>query len=91
MEYEWNEGKREANRIKHGVDFAAAEQFDWDSAILAEDRRRNYGEPRYIALGPIKARVHVLVFTRRGTVIRVIGLRKVNPREVGIYEEAQKA
>lgn len=29
MEYEWNEGKREANRIKHGVDFAAAEQFDW--------------------------------------------------------------
>lgn len=91
MEYEWGEGKREANCIKHGVDFAAAIWFNWESAILAEDRRRNYGEQRRVAIGFIGVRLHVLVFTLRGDAIRLIGLRKANLREVKRYEKAQEA
>ncbi len=90
MEYEWDEGKREANRIKHGVDFAAVMWFNWESAILAEDRRWNYGEQRRVAIGFIGARLHVMIFTSRGEAIRVIGLRKANLREVKRYEKAQE-
>ncbi len=39
------------NRAKHGVDFAVVEQFDWESAIVADDQRRDYGEQRRIAIG----------------------------------------
>ena len=55
MEYEWDEGKREANRIKHGVDFLDVVGFDWEGAALAEDRRSDYGEQRRVALGFIDA------------------------------------
>jgi uncharacterized DUF497 family protein len=60
MRYEWNEGKRAANLAKHGVDFCKAEDFDWASAIEARDQRFDYGEERWIALGMIGSRLHVL-------------------------------
>ncbi len=82
MEYDWDARKRTANRPKHGVDFAVVEQFDWENAIVADDRHRDYGEQRRIAIGRIGTRVCVLVFTQRGNVIRVIGLRKANPRVI---------
>lgn len=90
MEYDWDAGMRTANRAKHGVDFAVVEQFDWESALVADDQRRDYGERRRIAIGRIGTRVYVLVFTQRGDVIRVIGLRKANPREIKRYDETQK-
>ncbi len=76
---------------KHGVDFAAVMWFNWESAILSEDRRLNYGEQRRVAIGFIGVRLHVMIFTSRGEVIRVIGLRKANLREVKRYEKAQEA
>ena len=85
--YGWDENKREANIAKHGVDFAHAEWFDWSLAFIVPDARRNYGEPRYIAFGPINGRLHAMVFTTRSSTIRIIGLRKANPREEKRYEE----
>ena len=83
--YEWDEAKRTANRAKHEVDFTAVAGFDWGTAIQRRDSRADYGEPRWIALGLIGDRLHVLVYTLRGTTIRVIGLRKANPREQRSY------
>ena len=90
MRYEWDEGKRQANIIKHGVDFTEIERFEWDSAIVELDIRRNYDEPRFIAVGNIGSRLHVVVFTMRAETTRIIGLRKANEREVKKYE-TQKA
>lgn len=90
MRYEWDEGKREANIIKHGVDFTEAECFNWEDAAVEPDLRRPYNEPRFIATGFINGRLHVMVFTMRRGAVRIIGLRKANPREVKKYE-AQKA
>lgn len=84
--YEWDEGKRDANRRKHRVDFSRVEGFDWDSAVIRPDLRKNYGEPRFVARGLIGGRLYTLVYTRRGAVTRVINLRKSNPREVKAYE-----
>ncbi|MGO9014637.1 MAG: BrnT family toxin [Dissulfurispiraceae bacterium] len=90
MQYEWDEKKRQANIIKHGVDFTEIERFEWDAAIVGPDLRRNYYEPGFIAVGNIDDRLYVVVFTMRESSTRIIGLRKANEREVKKYE-AQKA
>ena len=89
MRYEWNEGKRAANLAKHDVDFGKAEDFDWSSAIEARDHRFDYGEERWIALGMIGSRLHVLVYTIRGGSIRLISLRRANAREREHYEKTK--
>ena len=54
--------------------------------IVAQDRRWDYGEDRYRALGMIEERVYVVVYTVRGSAIRIITARKANAKEVGDYE-----
>ena len=87
MTYEWDENKRVANLAKHGVDFLDAEDFDWSSAFETIDDRFNYIEDRWIALGFIDSRLHVLIYTMRSGNIRLISLRKANKREKDYYEE----
>ena len=38
------------------------------------------------ALGFIDTRLHILVFTPRGTATHVISLRRANQREINLYE-----
>ena len=80
--YDWDPAKARANLEKHGVRFDAVEEFDWFTAIEAEDTRYDYGEVRMQALGRIGDRPHVLVYARRGGTIRVISLRRANRREM---------
>ena len=87
MIYEWDENKHGSNQAKHGLDFALARVFEWESAFIQKDERRHYGEVRFKALGFIDGRIHSLVFTRRNGIIRVIGLRKANARERKAYEK----
>lgn len=87
MKYEWDENKRVANLAKHDVDYTDAEQFDWSSAFETIDDRSNYSEERWVALGFIGSRLHVLIYTVRGENIRLISLRKANERERKYYEE----
>jgi hypothetical protein len=89
MTYEWNETKRRSNLEKHGVDFADAGNFDWETAFIKEDKRADYGEDRFIALGKIGHRLHLVGFTMRGESVRVITLRKANAREETLYESHQ--
>ncbi len=87
MNYEWDDKKCNSNLKKHKVDFSAVGSFDWQSALIIEGNRRDYGETRYRAMGLIGSRLHALVFTTRGEKVRVISLRKANRREVKSYEE----
>jgi len=89
MKYEWDEGKRVANLAKHSVDFIEAQEFDWENALVIPDTRHPYGEPRFRAQGPIRGRLHELVFTPRNDAVRIISLRKANSREVHEYEKTQ--
>jgi uncharacterized protein len=83
--YAWDERKRVSNLRKHGVDFAIVQNFDFETALVLRDNRKNYGEERYRAYGTINGRLHALVFTRREGRIRVISLRKSNAREIATY------
>jgi uncharacterized DUF497 family protein len=78
--------KNERNIAIRGISFQVAEQFEWDTAMIAEDLRKEYGEPRFQALGFIAGRLHAMVFTPRAGKIHVISLRKANRREVRRYE-----
>ena len=52
------------------------------------DMRHAYGEPRTVCLGYIGLRLHMVVFTDRSAVRRIISLRKANAREVARYAQA---
>ncbi len=86
MIYEWDEAKRIANMVKHGLDFEAARRFDWSTALQSVDAKRDYGEIRWKSLGWIDNRLHMLVFTNRGNHIHLISPRKANTREQAFYE-----
>jgi uncharacterized protein len=86
VKIEFDPAKDARNIELRGISFEEAARFEWESALVIQDTRRNYGEPRYRAFGFIDNRLHVLVFTPRTGGIRVISLRKANGREVLRYE-----
>lgn len=85
MRYTFDPKKNATNVEKHGVFFSAADDFEWETALIHVDSRKSYGEPRLEAVGLIGDRVHVLVFSLRSTTVRLISLRKANSREVRKY------
>ncbi|WP_341674955.1 BrnT family toxin [Niveibacterium sp. SC-1] len=85
MEITFDPAKDAANTAKHGVSLALAEQFEWDSAVVWPDTRRNYGEARMVALGYIADRLFCVAFVDRPDARRIISLRKANSREVNRY------
>ncbi len=91
MKYEWNGRKRSANLVKHGVDFHDADAFEWGTALVMDDDREDCDENRWVAVGFIGVRLHVMAFTRRGEAVRIFSLRKANNREVKRYVEKTKA
>lgn len=86
MAISFDPAKNERNIATRGISFERAAAFEWDTALIAEDSRRDYGEGRFQALGIIDGRLHVLVFTPRAGKTHVISLRKANQREVKRYE-----
>lgn len=87
---EYDDTKNRINIAKHGLSFNAVEYFEWNSAIIVEDNRADYGEKRYRALGMINDRLHGIAFVIRRKKIRVISLRKANKREEKQYEETRQ-
>ena len=86
MKISFDVSKSERNIALRGISFELATAFEWDSALIIEDVRRDYGESRFQALGRIEKRIYMLVFTPREGKVHVISLRKANDREVKRYE-----
>jgi uncharacterized protein len=86
MIYEWDESKLLLNLANHKVHFSMAEDFDWETAAIKPDNRKDYGEERFIAYGYINGRLYCLIFTNRFDKVRIISLRKANRREIIIYD-----
>ena len=91
MNVTFDPAKDAANLAKHGFSLLDAVGFEWETAVVWPDTRRDYGEPRMAALGYIGLRIMSVVFVDRPpeqpTERRVISLRKANPREVKRYAE----
>ena len=84
---EFDPAKNARNIAGRGISFERAEDFEWETAVIIRDSRRDYKETRFRAMGMIGERLHAMVFTPRGDGIRVISLRKANRREERMYAE----
>ena len=91
MNVTFDQAKDAANLAKHGVSLTEAAGFEWGTAVVWPDTRRDYGEARMVALGYIGMCIMALVFVDRPpeqpTERRIISLRKANSREVKRYAE----
>ena len=89
MRIEFDDTKNETNERERGLSFALAAQFDFSTACIEEDRRKAYPETRFVALGFLGKRLHVLCFMPIAGGIRVISFRKANQREIRDYEQTR--
>ncbi len=86
MDITYDPIKNSRNAAKRKLPFNMAAYFDFDSALIYPDTRKEYGEVRYIGVGYIGPRLHVMVFTPTRTGLRIISLRKANQREIKANE-----
>ncbi len=85
--FQWDDLKAKSNEAKHSVSFPfATRAFEDENRLTVIDNRFDYGEVRYITLARIEQRVYVVVYTIRGSVIRLISVRKANSKEVKRYD-----
>ena len=91
MNVTFDPAKDAVNLAKHGFSLLDVVGFEWEPAVAWPDTRRDYGEPRMVALGYIGLRIMSVVFVDRPpeqpTERRIISLRKANTREVKRYAE----
>ena len=85
MDLEWNEKRREANHVKHGVDFRRVPELFDGGTVEDVDGRQDYGETRINCLDEIEGRVYSVAYTWRGANRRIISARKANARERKTY------
>lgn len=88
MQIEFDPEKDASNLAKHGVSLAFAVELEWEEALVWIDERFEYGEVRMIALAPETGILYYVAFVDRGSVRRIISLRRANRREVSYYVEA---
>ena len=85
MKFEYHPEKSAQNKIKHGIDYEAAQPL-WADPMLLEIPARTSDEPRWLLIGKIGEKHWSAVITRRGESIRLISVRRSRPEEVTIYE-----
>ncbi len=87
MKITFNPEKSKKNIQERSLSFDEVTEFDWEAALYVEDTRKLYPEKRFVAIGYLGRRLHVICFTPIKGGVRVISFRKANSREVKKYEK----
>jgi hypothetical protein len=86
VEFEWDPVKAALNRRKHGISFPFAARVFLDQNRLERlDTREEYGEERWVVLGRVDEWVLVVLYTIRGSHIRIFSARKADRNDYGNY------
>ena len=87
--FEWDEEKAEINFKKHKVGFEEAKSVFGDPfSVTIDDPDHSKEEQRFIDIGKsISEKFLVVIYTERGSNIRIISCRKATPAERRKYEE----
>jgi uncharacterized DUF497 family protein len=85
MLFEFDRGKSDANKAKHGIDFVEAQAI-WLDEMLIEIPARTEDEPRYLVVGTTGEKHWSAVVTYREDKIRIISVRRARSEEVALYE-----
>ena len=83
MEIEFDPKKNERNLRERGLSFERAADFDFETAVTFTEIR--YGEIRYVSVGYLDKRLHLICYLETEEGIRVISFRKANEREARKY------
>lgn len=89
LTFEWDEEKAKSNLKKHRVSFdEALTVFTDPFSLTIPDPGHSSGEQRYIDIGSSeRGRMLVVVYTERGSNIRIVSGRKATKSERKIYGE----
>jgi uncharacterized DUF497 family protein len=79
--------KRDAAFAERGLAFEDAALVFQGPIVTIEDRRKDYGEPRYQTIGFLNGRMVMVVWTPRGNDTHVISMRKCNDRERAAHQK----
>jgi uncharacterized protein len=83
--FEWDEQKNAAN-----LDFGdVIPVFFSKEALIMQDKRKDYGEERFVILCPVDGRMLHVTYTARGEDVRIISARRANNRERRYYGQRQ--
>lgn len=85
--FEWDPSKDAANQRKHSISFdEATELFTGDSNYLEIfDEEHSDEEERFIAIGPIRVGIVVVIYTeRQDDVIRIVSARRATKQEASL-------
>lgn len=85
MDFEFDPGKSEENKRKHGIDFIDAQAL-WEDPDLVEIPAKTSDEPRFLVIGRIAGKHWSGIVTYRSDKIRIISARRSRREEVEIYE-----
>jgi uncharacterized DUF497 family protein len=86
VEFEWDPAKALASMRKHKVPFLVAfEVFKDENRVERPDDSDDEDEERWIVLGRVEERVLTVVYTKRGSRIRLISARSATRNEDRIY------
>jgi len=87
--FQWDEGNINKNLVKHQVEDWESEQVFFNEPVLVlDDPKHSLVEKRWAAFGRTDAgRLLVVIFTKRGNLLRVISARDMNRKEMKYYEE----
>lgn len=85
MKISYDPVKRALTLETRALDFDDAGKVFARLHFTIRDNRFDYGEERYLTLGPLDDRLVVLVWTPRGESRRIISMRHANDREKAGY------
>jgi len=90
--FEWDCGNLDKSYLKHGILPKETEEVFVDSeSIVLPDVRHSQQEERFIIVGKSLNKLNLfVVFTFRGSKVRVISARKMHKEEVEGYEKIKK-
>ena len=83
--FEWDPAKRITNLRKHGIDFVRAIGI-FDGFVTRQPvTDQEHGELRIVAVGSVGEVLLTVVYTPRGSLLRIISARRANGREARAY------
>jgi uncharacterized protein len=85
MEFEFDPGKSQTDKAKHGIDFIEA-QILWNDPDFVEIPVKTGDEPRFLVIGRISDKHWSGVITYWNGRIRIVSVRRARKEEVDIYE-----
>ena len=87
--FEWDQGNSTKNLLIHQVEDWECEQVFFNEPLLVlDDPKHSLVEKRWVAFGRTDGgRLLVVIFTKRGKLLRVISARDMNRKELTFYEE----